>query len=273
MDLWNGGAPANPLALDDRSDRAIDTAVIELRDTVEEATRSFTRMGVHQKAKLEKALREAYASGKGEGRWPTLRTLDDHLDADLAGVMGDLTLHQLFKAGEPLGNVIDHNVVFGLSKISGNGPDHSFGGRVHPVRAALLRVQNLPPVPNTIRYVAVVDKAHRGTDFQAVKTMIREGRSKASPSSWRPSSRSTCPTSSPRTPRPNLLRPPRRDRGGRWPPASWNRETRGSLNRSGLWASAKRSSASQAKPPRLVRMAHAYRDAEALGLLALRQPQ
>jgi hypothetical protein len=121
LDLWTTGAPYNPLALADDSERAIAAAVIELRDTVEEATRAFTKMGIRQKAKLEKALREAYAIGRDEGRWPTLRTLDDQLDDDLAGVMGDLTRHQLFKSGQPLGDVINHNVVFGLSKIPGNG--------------------------------------------------------------------------------------------------------------------------------------------------------
>ena len=44
--------------------------------------------------------------------------------------------------------------------------------------ALLLRIQNLPQVPNTIRYLAVVDEAHRVADFRAVQTMIREGRSK-----------------------------------------------------------------------------------------------
>ena len=177
LDLWDVGAPYNPLALADDSPRAIDTAVIELRDTVEEATRAFTRMGVRQKAKLEKALRDAYAVGREEGRWPTLLTLDDQLDADLAGVMGDLTRHELFKSGEPLGDVIDHNVVFGLSKIPGNGQTTVLAAGFI-LSALLLRVQNLPPVPNTIRYVVVVDEAHRVAAFQAIKTMIREGRSK-----------------------------------------------------------------------------------------------
>jgi hypothetical protein len=177
LDLWDLGAPYNPLALVDDSQRAIDTAVIELRDTVEEATRAFTRMGVRQKAKLEKALREAYAIGREEGRWPTLRTLDDLLDADLAGVMGDLTRHELFKSGPPLGDVIDHNVVFGLSKIPGNGQTTVLAAGFI-LSALLLRIQNLPPVPNAIRYIAVVDEAHRVAAFQAVKTMIREGRSK-----------------------------------------------------------------------------------------------
>lgn len=177
LDLWNAGAPYNPLALDDDSDRAIDTAVIELRDTVEEAARSFTRIGVRQRAKLEKALRDAYAAGRAESRWPTLRTLDDQLDADLSGVMGDLTRHNLFGAGAPLGDVIDRNVVFGLSKIPGNGQTTVLAA-AFILSSLLIRVQNLPPVPNTVRYVAVVDEAHRVASFQAIKTMIREGRSK-----------------------------------------------------------------------------------------------
>ena len=177
LDLWEGGAPYNPLALVDGTPRAIDTAVIELRDTVEEATRAFTRMGVRQKAKLEKALRDAYTVAREERRWPTLLTLNDQLDADLAGIMGDLTRHELFKSGQPLGDVIDHNVVFGLSKIPGNGQTTVLAAGFI-LSALLLRVQNLPPVPNTIRYVVVVDEAHRVAAFQAIKTMIREGRSK-----------------------------------------------------------------------------------------------
>ena len=177
LDLWDKGAPYNPLALGDDSPRAIDTAVIELRDTVDEAARSFARMGHRQKKKLEQALYRVYAVGRGEGRWPTLRTLDDELDSDLAGVMGDLTRYELFRSGPPLGEVIDRNVVFGLSKIPGNGQTTVLAAGFI-LSALLLRVQNLPPVPNTIRYVAVVDEAHRVADFRAVQTMIREGRSK-----------------------------------------------------------------------------------------------
>lgn len=177
LDLWEEGAPYNPLALSNEGARSIDTAVIELRDTIEEATRSFTRMGVRQKAKLNKALEAAYSTGKSEGRWPTLRMLDDQLDDDLAGVMGDLTRNNLFKAGPPLGEVIDRNVVFGLSKIPGNGQTTILAAGFI-LSALLLRIQNLPPVPNTIRYVAVIDEAHRVADFKAVQTMIREGRSK-----------------------------------------------------------------------------------------------
>ncbi|WP_431893369.1 helicase HerA-like domain-containing protein [Micromonospora haikouensis] len=177
LDLWNDGAPYNPLALEDFTDRSVDTAVIELRDTVEVATKSFTRIGIRQRGKLEKALRSAYAVGRREGRWPTLRLLDDELDDDLKGVIGDLTRNELFREGPPLGEVIDQNVVFGLSRIPGNGQTTVLAAGFI-LSALLLRVQSLPPVPNSVRYVAVVDEAHRVAAFKAVDTMIREGRSK-----------------------------------------------------------------------------------------------
>jgi hypothetical protein len=177
LDLWTTGAPYNPLALEDDSPRAVTTAVIELRDAVDEATKAFTRMGVKQRGKLQTALEAAYQAGRQEGRWPTLRTLDDLLDDDLASVLGDLTRHELFKTGDPLGTVIDRNVVFGLSTIPGNGQTTVLAAGFI-LSALLLRIQNLPPVPNTIRYVMVVDEAHRVTGFKAIQTMAREGRSK-----------------------------------------------------------------------------------------------
>lgn len=177
IDLWNGGAPYNPLALDDSSDRAIATAVIELRDVVDEAAAMFGGLGRRQRAKLEGFLASAYQVRKTENRWPTLRTLDSLLDADLAGVMGDLTHHELFKDGPPLGDVVDRNVVFGLSRIPGNGQTTVLAA-AFILSSLLQRVQNLPPVPNTVRYVVVVDEAHRVSPFRAVHTMVREGRSK-----------------------------------------------------------------------------------------------
>jgi hypothetical protein len=177
LDLWATGAPYNPLALEDDSPRAVTTAVIELRDAVDEATKAFTRMGVKQRGKLQAALEAAYQTGRQEGRWPTLRTLNDLLDDDLASVLGDLTRHELFKTGDPLGAVIDRNVVFGLSAIPGNGQTTVLAAGFI-LSALLLRIQNLPPVPNTIRYVMVVDEAHRVTGFKAIQTMAREGRSK-----------------------------------------------------------------------------------------------
>lgn len=179
LDLWNDGAPYNPLRLDDapNMERAIDAAVIEIRDTIEEATRSFSRMGVRQKAKLLQALESTYSVWKSERRWPTLHTLNDRLDPDLAGILGDLTRHDLFRDGPPLGDVIDRNVVFDLSTIPGNGQTTVLAAGFI-LSSLLMRVQNLPPIPNSLRYLAVVDEAHRVADFRAVETMIREGRSK-----------------------------------------------------------------------------------------------
>lgn len=177
LDLWEDGAPFNPLALSERTERAIRAATIELRDTVDVAVRSFMRMGHRQSSKLGQALEEAYRIGGLEGRWPTLKTLHDLLDSDLLAVMGDLTGNDLFRDGPPLGEVIDRNVIFGLSKIPGNGQTTVLAAGF--ILAALhLRIQALPPIPNTIRYLAVVDEAHRVAAFKAIDTMIREGRSK-----------------------------------------------------------------------------------------------
>ena len=177
IDLWGDGAPYNPLALPADSDRAIQRAVIELRDTVDVATQSFTRMGVRQKAKLKDALEEAYRIGRQEQRWPTLLTLNSLLDDDLAGVIGDLTSTEIFGEGAPLGDATDENLVFGLSQIPGNGLTTVLAAGFI-LSALQLKLQGLPQVANTIRYAIVVDEAHRVSAFKAIDTMIREGRSK-----------------------------------------------------------------------------------------------
>lgn len=178
LDLWHGGAPYNPLRLEDDSDRAVQSAVIELRDAAEEALRSVgTRIGARQRDKLKAALTAAYGVLRTEGRWPTLQTLDDQLDTDLAGVLGDLTSYNLFGDGEPLGDVINRNVVFGLARIPGNGATTALAAGFI-FSALLLKIQSLPPVPNTIRYLTVVDEAHRVAPFRAIQMMLREGRSK-----------------------------------------------------------------------------------------------
>lgn len=178
LDLWNGGAHYNPLALDDAADRAVQSAIIELRDAVEEALRTVnTRLGPRQRDKLKSALTAAYDVRRTEKRWPTLQTLDDHLDSDLAGIIGDLTSNALFGAGAPLGDVVGHNVVFGLNKIPGNGATTQLAAGFI-FSSLYLKLQSLPPVPNTIRYLIVVDEAHRVAPFKAVEYMLREGRSK-----------------------------------------------------------------------------------------------
>jgi hypothetical protein len=177
IDLWEDGAPYNPLALDDHSPRTINRAVIELRDTVDVAARSFTRMGHRQLNKLRQDLIDAYGQGEVEGRWPTLRTLNDLLDEDLAGIIGDLTRHDIFREGPPLGDIVQENVIFGLSNIPGNGLTTILAAGFI-LSSLLLKLQSLPPVANTIRYCVVVDEAHRVADFRAIDTMVREGRSK-----------------------------------------------------------------------------------------------
>lgn len=177
IDLWAAGAPYNPLALPQGGVREVRSAVIELRDIVDVATQSFTRMGIRQKAKLADALTEAYRIGESERRWPTLMTLDSLLDDDLRGIIGDLTANQIFGEGAPLGDATDENVIFGLSQIPGNGLTTVLAAGFI-LSALQLKIQGLSPVANTIRYAAVVDEAHRVSAFKAIDTMIREGRSK-----------------------------------------------------------------------------------------------
>ncbi|HEY5344278.1 MAG TPA: hypothetical protein VIJ66_11560 [Solirubrobacteraceae bacterium] len=177
LDLWNEGAPYNPLALATLDDRSIRTAVIELRDIVDVATQSFARLGVRQKTKLQQKLAEAFEQGKRESQWPTLRTLDALLDDDLRGVIGDLTSNDLFREGPPLGDVTARNAVFGLSNIPGNGLTTVLAAGFI-LGSLQLKMQGLPPVPNTLRYAVVVDEAHRVSAFKAIDTMVREGRSK-----------------------------------------------------------------------------------------------
>jgi hypothetical protein len=177
LDLWNDGAPYNPLALADSARRTVERAVIELRDAAEVAARSFTRMGHRQLVKLRTVLDEAYRSGQREQRWPTMLTVNDLLDDDLAGVIGDLTRSEIFKDGPPLGDVVDRNVVFGFSHIPGNGLTTVLAAGFI-LSALLLKIQGMNPVANTIRYCLVVDEAHRVSDFKAIDTMVREGRSK-----------------------------------------------------------------------------------------------
>ena len=177
LDLWNEGAPFNPLALSSWDEREIRRAVIELRDIVDVAAQSFARMGHQQLSRLERALGQAYEIGQAEGRWPTLLTLNDLLDDNLRGVIGDLTRNEIFRQGPPLGDAIGENLVFGLYNIPGNGLTTVLtAGFI--LSALHLKIQGLPQVANTIRYLAVVDEAHRVAAFKAVKSMLREGRSK-----------------------------------------------------------------------------------------------
>ncbi len=98
----------------------------------------------------------------------------------LVGGIVDLVAQRggdVVKLGVELGFVGCADVDVGLSTIPGNGQTTVLAA-AFILSALLLKIQNLPPVPNTIRYVAVVDEAHRVKDFRAIQTMIREGRSK-----------------------------------------------------------------------------------------------
>jgi hypothetical protein len=177
IDLWDTGAPFNPLALAGDDEKEKRRAIIELRDIVDVATQSFARLGVRQKDKLRKALEQAYEASSAEGRWPTMLTLNDMLDEDLRGVIGDMTREEIFRDGPPLGDAIEENLVFGLHEIPGNGLTTVLtAGFI--LSALHLRIQSLPQTANTIRYLMVVDEAHRVAAFKAVKSMLQEGRSK-----------------------------------------------------------------------------------------------
>ncbi len=175
-DLWGQpGAPYNPLALATGEDR--DTRVIELRDAIEEATSSYQRIGTRQKRAVEEALRTTYSNAQAEGRFPTMLDLSNHLPVSVRHILGDLTQYQIFTDGPPLGEVISENIVFGLNRIPGNGQTTVLAG-AFLLSSIGLAIQGMEPVANTIRYVVVVDEAHRVARIRAVDLMVKEGRSK-----------------------------------------------------------------------------------------------
>jgi hypothetical protein len=176
LDLWGQpGAPYNPLALADGDDQ--NTRIIEFRDSIEQAVAAYQRIGNRQKRAIENALRAAYADVRGEGRWPTMLDLNRHLNDDIEHILGDLTRYEIFSDGPPLGAVIDRNVVFGLNRIPGNGQTTMLAA-AFILATISLTIQDLPPIANAIRYVVVIDEAHRVSKLRAVDMMIKEGRSK-----------------------------------------------------------------------------------------------
>lgn len=179
IDLWGRpGAPYNPLALETLDDqRGVDAQVIEFRDCIEQAMASFQRIGTRQKASVERALRDAYRSAVAEQRWPTMLDLNAQVGDDLAHILGDLTRYEIFTDGPPLATVVDQNVVFGLSRIPGNGQTTVLSA-AFILSVIALAIQDRPPVANTVSYAMVVDEAHRVAQFKALHLMLREGRSK-----------------------------------------------------------------------------------------------
>jgi hypothetical protein len=180
-DLWDVGAPFNPLALptDNQGEREIERRVIELGDAMGTAAQTYPgmRLGHRQLGKLKDALRDTYATVLPEGRQPTLLDLNDQLDEDLRGIVGDLTRAQIFKDGPPFSEVINEDAIFGLQKIPGVGftTDLAAGFILSSLALTFL---DEPQVANLVKYIVVIDEAHRVSGFKAVSTMLREGRSK-----------------------------------------------------------------------------------------------
>lgn len=176
IDLWGRpGARFNPLALSDEDD--IDTRIIEFRDSVDQAMASYQRVGTRQRRAIENALRAAYREAEGEDRWPTLMDLNRHVSDEVEHILGDLTKYEIFTDGPPMSEILNGNLVFGLSRIPGNGQTTVLAA-AFLLAGISLAVQSLPPVPNTLRYALVVDEAHRVSRFKALDIMVREGRSK-----------------------------------------------------------------------------------------------
>jgi hypothetical protein len=179
LDLWGRpGAPYNPLALESLGDQGgIDEQVIEFRDCVEQAMASFQRIGTRQKAAVERALRDAYSSATAHGRWPTMLDLNAELGDEIAHILGDLTRYEIFSQGPPLGAVVERNVVFGLSRIPGNGQTTVLAA-AFILAVIALTMQGRPPVAGRVDYAIVIDEAHRVAQLRALHLMLREGRSK-----------------------------------------------------------------------------------------------
>jgi hypothetical protein len=175
-DLWQNPLPFNPLAIDQPSRRALQGLRIELRDTVDIAARSFARMGHRQLGKLLEAFEQAYAQAP-QGAMPTLLDVHELLDDDLKGVIGDLTGTELFGAGPPLGDLIDENVIFGLNHIPGTGLTTTLAAGFI-LSSLYLKLLEMPQIANKVKYLVVVDEAHRVANFHSVASMVRELRSK-----------------------------------------------------------------------------------------------
>jgi len=111
------GPAYHPLACELETARAVDAAVIELRDAVAAAARSCSvRLGHRQLGLLRTALSDMYRNRAGGG-WPTMLELDAVLDDGLAAAMGDLTSSEIFREGPPLGWAVERAMVFGLGGI------------------------------------------------------------------------------------------------------------------------------------------------------------
>lgn len=175
-DLWESPLPFNPLAIDNPSRRALQGLRIELRDTVDIAARPFARLGHRQLGKLLEVFETVFEEAP-QGEMPTLKDVDQLLDDDLKGVIGDLTRYELFGAGPPLGSVVDQNVIFGLNHIPGAALTTTLAAGFI-LSSLYLKLLEMPQVANQVNYLIVIDEAHRVANFHSVAGMVRELRSK-----------------------------------------------------------------------------------------------
>jgi len=176
VDMWGKpGAPFNPLAIEEGDD--IDAKIIEFRDAVEQACAGYVGIGVRQKQAIKSSLEETYAMVAKENRSPTMLDLHGQLHEQISHILEDLTKYRIFDSGPNFSAALEARYVFGLNRIPGNGQTTNLAA-AFLLSDLASAIQNLPPVANTIRYVAVVDEAHRVSKFKALSQMIREGRSK-----------------------------------------------------------------------------------------------
>lgn len=179
FELWSDPVPYNPLAGNAPTHAELTSFCIEIRDTVATAVRGFgQKMGHRQQASLMAALLESFKLANAAGRKePTFSDLGALLDDDLAGIIGDLFIVDLFGDGPPLGEVINENAVFSFSHVPGTGMSATLAAGFI-LSSIYLKMHVLPAVANVVRYTLVIDEAHRVSDFKAVKSMVREQRSK-----------------------------------------------------------------------------------------------
>lgn len=170
--------PYNPMAGHNSTQREMTSYCIELRDMIDIAAKQHVRMGPRQLGKLQHALEESFeyarANGKSE---PTLADVGALLDDDLRGVIGDLFRFDFFGEGPPLGDIVDRESILAFKDIPGRGlTEDLLVGFV--LSAIYLKMNQAPAVHHEVRFTLVVDEAHRVGGYKAIKSIVREQRSK-----------------------------------------------------------------------------------------------
>lgn len=169
---WRAPIPYNPLVVADTDGRAAERLAIDLRDAIAQAFLTRGRLGHRQIARIASALNETLAVNH-----PSMTTLHELLDDDLVAVLGDLTGGELFGAGPPVTSMLDERVILDLAAIPGNGVTGELLVAFVLV-AACVRVGSAPFADGTVRFVVVVDEAHRVGRLAALERLAREGRAK-----------------------------------------------------------------------------------------------